>query len=250
MRCVLALTFLTSLALVLTACGGNAAGPTPKVPTEVRVTLSEFKVDSSLTNFIKGVPYRFVVTNKGAINHEFIITTSMMAGMAMPMEDMHKSALALFDENALPPGATKTIDVTFKDTATEGELEIACHIAGHYEAGMRVPITVNSSSQPPTVAAGAKILLTTNPNPPTKGTLELIVTVNDASGQPITDADVFVSAKHTEMSSMRMDGKATAQGEGRYAIKADFGMTGNWKLTVLVRKTPLDVTQDFDLEMK
>ena len=110
---------------------------------------------------------------------------------------------------------------------------------------------------PTPASPGAQISLTTNPNPPQIGNVELIVMVNDANGQPIADAEVYVFADHTDMQGMNMNGKATAQGNGRYAITADFSMSGQWKVTLQVRgapppggKTPLNVTQDFDLELK
>lgn len=77
-----------------------------------------------------------------------------------------------------------------------------------------------------------------------------MVTVNDASGQPIPDADVFVFADHTEMKGMNMNGRATPQGGGRYTIAANFSMSGPWKVTVQVKKTPLDVAQEFNLEFQ
>ena len=103
---------------------------------------------------------------------------------------------------------------------------------------------------PTPASPGAQISLTTNPSPPTSGEVELVVMVNDANGQPIPDAEVYVFADHTDMKGMNMNGKATAQGNGRYAITADFSMSGQWKVTVQVRKTPLNVTQDFNLEFK
>ena len=103
---------------------------------------------------------------------------------------------------------------------------------------------------PTPVSPGAQISLTTNPSPLTSGEVELVVMVNDANGQPIPDAEVYVFADHTDMKGMNMNGKATAQGNGRYAITADFSMSGQWKVTVQVRKTPLNVTQDFNLEFK
>jgi len=99
-------------------------------------------------------------------------------------------------------------------------------------------------------AAGASITLTTNPEPPTSGDVELIVMVNDAQGQPISDADVYLFVDHTDMKGMGMNGKATSQGNGRYAITAGFEMTGNWKVTVQVKKSPLDMAQDFTLVLK
>ncbi len=99
-----------------------------------------------------------------------------------------------------------------------------------------------SAPSPTPASPAANISLTTSPNPPKSGNVELAATVNDASGQPITDADVFIFANHTEMSGMSMNGKATAQGSGRYAINATLSMSGKWKVTVQVKKRPLDFT--------
>ena len=55
--------------LLLSACGGQE----PKDTVEVQVTLTEFGIQSSVTEFEVGVPYRFVVTNDGLVEHEFMI---------------------------------------------------------------------------------------------------------------------------------------------------------------------------------
>ncbi len=39
-----------------------------------------------------------------------------------------------------PPAQLQRSTITFPDTV--GSLEFACHTEGHYEAGMRSPITV------------------------------------------------------------------------------------------------------------
>jgi len=48
----------------------------------------------------------------------------------------------MIEADELTPGATKSFDYTFNETAPAGTLEFACHIPGHYEAGMNLPITV------------------------------------------------------------------------------------------------------------
>ncbi len=137
--------------LALVVAAGCARGPTPTTgaapasptgPVEVKVTLTEFKIEASLTSFKVGVPYRFVVTNAGKVPHELMImppVTGEMKGMSM--EELDKMALAMIKEEDLPAGATKTLDFTFTTLPT-GSLEFACHVPGHYEAGMRLPITV------------------------------------------------------------------------------------------------------------
>lgn len=104
------------------------------------VTLTDFKVEPSQTGFVTGRRYRFIVTNRGAVNHEFMITPPMMGGMSM--EKMHEMALLEIEEDELPPGTTKTIEYIFREPAAQGEFEISCHVEGHYEAGMHLPIVV------------------------------------------------------------------------------------------------------------
>lgn len=108
-----------------------------------------------------------------------------------------------------------------------------------------------SAAQTPTAtAARVQITLSTNPNPPRMGDVELKFTVVDAQGQPVSGADFDVIADHIEMSGMAMHGKAADQGNGSYAIMTNFSMTGKWRLTLQVRKEGLDFKQDIDLEIE
>jgi len=109
----------------------------------------------------------------------------------------------------------------------------------------------SAGSTAPTSAAGPQVTLTTNPNPPEMGPVELVIDVKDARGQPVNGANVLVLASHTDMSGMDQQGQATAQGNGRYAITADMsGMGGEWLITVQVRKDDLNLAQDFRIEVK
>ena len=125
--------------LLLTACG------TQNDSNEVTITLTDFGMESSRTSFEVGVPYHFTVTNNGAINHEIMIMAPLTEDqmmMNMDMEQMDEMALAMIEEDELTPGATKTLDYTFTEPAPAGMLEFACHVEGHYVAGMKLPITV------------------------------------------------------------------------------------------------------------
>lgn len=132
------LVVLIAAGWLLTACGGQRA-------TEVKITLTEFAMESSVTDFQVGVPYQFVVTNEGAVEHEIMIMPPLMEdqmGMAMDMEELDKTALAMIEASELPTGATASFDYTFTEPAPAGTLEFACHTPGHYENGMKLPITV------------------------------------------------------------------------------------------------------------
>ena len=141
-----ALLAASLLAVPLAGCGG---APPPK---EVKVTLTDFAVASSLTTFTTGTPYRFVVTNKGATTHELRIAPPMMGALpaapavpqqmrlALPMAAAHGGELLVIA--TIAPGATASGTYTFRVAAPAGHYELGCHIAGHYEAGMKLPIAV------------------------------------------------------------------------------------------------------------
>ncbi len=119
------------VALTLAACAGSASGAAANTSAPVQITLSEFKIDSSLTSFAVNTPYHFVIKNTGSVAHEWMI-------MPRGETDVSK-ALVKVGQDQLAPGATVTQDFTF---AKPGEYELACHVPGHYEAGMKLEIVV------------------------------------------------------------------------------------------------------------
>jgi len=132
------LIVLAAAAFLLTACGGQRA-------TEVKITLTEFGIKSSMTEFQSGVPYHFVVTNEGAVEHEIMIMPPLLEdqmGMAMDMAALDEMALAMIEAEELQPGKTASFDYTFTEAAPAGVLEFACHTPNHYEEGMKLAIIV------------------------------------------------------------------------------------------------------------
>lgn len=94
------------------------------------------------------------------------------------------------------------------------------------------------------------IQIETNPSPAMMGDMELILIITDGDGKPIEGATVDVSADHTDMTGMGMSGLATEQGGGRYSINANFSMSGNWKISVYVRKDGLDYKEDIEFKVQ
>ena len=127
------------IVLALAACGGTSSGNS----NQVNVSLSDFKVQSSQTTFVPGQTYHFVVTNDGNTNHEFMVMTPMNTDMN-GMQQMDKMALYYISSDQLPSKASKSFDYTFPSSAAQQSLEFSCHLPGHYEAGMRLSITVRS----------------------------------------------------------------------------------------------------------
>ena len=132
---------LAAVSLFLTACGGQK----PAETTEVKITLTDFGIESNVTEFKAGVPYHFTVTNAGTVEHEFMVMPPLQEdhmGMAMDMHELDEMALAMVPASDLSAGATATFDYTFTEAAPDGALEFSCHTPGHYEAGMKLPIVV------------------------------------------------------------------------------------------------------------
>jgi uncharacterized cupredoxin-like copper-binding protein len=130
------------LVLAITGCGAKAAasgsGNQASGPTTVTISLTEFKITSSLTTFKVGTPYHFVVTNAGQTTHELMV---MPTAKGTASED-ERDASELFEISELDPGQSGTKDFTFTAAAPAGVLEMACHVPGHYESNMRLAITV------------------------------------------------------------------------------------------------------------
>ena len=146
------------LPLMLAACASASTAtskptPTPPVisPTngpveqaaapgsiEVKVTLVEFHIISPVTVFHANTHYYFVVTNHGHDLHEFMIMPSKPDGSPLPPSEQYKGML--MELEPILSGTTWTTNFTFR---TAGRYEIACQMGRHYQAGMRLPITVS-----------------------------------------------------------------------------------------------------------
>lgn len=119
---------------------GNAA----QAKRTVNVTaLDTMRFDPQTLRVQAGETIRFVVTNKGKLPHEFVIGTppeqKQHAEMMQKMPNMkHEEANAI----SLEPGETKTLTWQF---AQNDAVEIACHVPGHYPAGMVSKVTVGSA---------------------------------------------------------------------------------------------------------
>ena len=119
-------------------------------------------------------------------------------------------------------------------------------------AVLSLSLAACGSAAAPTSASSklVNIKIETSPSPAVMGNVQLTLTITDANGRPIDGARVDVSADHTQMAGMTMGGAATEQGNGRYAINANFNMNGRWKLTVYVRKDALDYKEEIQLPIQ
>jgi uncharacterized cupredoxin-like copper-binding protein len=147
------------LTLLMAACANTTAAtsnPTPTPPAisptrgpleqaavpgsvEVKVTLVEFRIHSSVMVFHANTHYYFVVTNAGHDIHEFMIMPSKPDGSPLPPDEQYKSML--IELEPILPGSIWKTNFMFK---TAGRYEIACQMGRHYQSGMRLPISVES----------------------------------------------------------------------------------------------------------
>ncbi len=133
--------------LFLTACGTPAEAKAPVVNssgpgTEVDVTLGDFTIQSSLTTFKAGVPYRFVIVNNSQHLHNFNINPPV--DVAGSLDQAQAKALLTVDQGQLPIGGGTTLTYTFPASAVGQKLEMSCLIRRHYDSGMRLAITVTN----------------------------------------------------------------------------------------------------------
>lgn len=149
---------LCAFLLLLTACVGQSSGSsmnmgttTPSTATtegsnkvvDVSINETDDKIASSLQTFQVGISYHFIVKNAGQTAHEFMIMPSAMTMNGSSMGSMDKQAFAHIPN--LNPGQTETINYTFLKSSAGSHPEFACHLPGHYEAGMKLDVTVSGS---------------------------------------------------------------------------------------------------------
>lgn len=140
--------------ILLVACSGagSAGSPSAVAPptsagtsadaraTRIEVKLTDaLKIEPAEMTVQAGRPITFVVTNSGAIEHEFYLGDE--SAQSAHETEMSTGGMAMDEPNGfvLKPGETKELIHTF----AAAELWLAgCHEPGHYAGGMKAAITV------------------------------------------------------------------------------------------------------------
>lgn len=146
--------------LALSACNDAPANhPQSQHPGSgnfptVHVTLTDSAIKTDYIRFASALPtqsaanppgrqnatYHFVVVNDGSQPHEFMI--------APPLADVQghsvqtDRSISLIDIQNIPPGATRTFDITFSKPSNT-PLEFASHQGNDYQDGLHLAITVD-----------------------------------------------------------------------------------------------------------
>jgi uncharacterized cupredoxin-like copper-binding protein len=111
--------------------------------TRIEVQLTDaLKIEPATMAVSANVPVTFVVTNTGVTDHEFFLGDE--EAQAAHEEEMQEMGGMGHDEEmgiGVTPGETKELTVTFPEA---GSILAGCHIAGHYDAGMKATVEIGS----------------------------------------------------------------------------------------------------------
>jgi predicted lipoprotein with Yx(FWY)xxD motif/uncharacterized cupredoxin-like copper-binding protein len=99
----------------------------------VQITLSEFSIEASQTDFKVGETYTFEITNAGEFTHELVVEKAGAVDEPLEVDGVAAEA------EEIGTGETATITVTFTEA---GNYQLACHIMFHYTMGMALTIHV------------------------------------------------------------------------------------------------------------
>lgn len=118
------------------AVSANDSGPgnPADVSRTIRIEARDLAFDVKTIRVKTGETIRFVVTNKGAVPHEFVLANheeniEHRAMMAQMPDMVHHDPNMI----TLQPGETKELIWRFGD---DPDFEFACNIPGHSESGM------------------------------------------------------------------------------------------------------------------
>lgn len=133
---------LAVLALAVGCAGGASASPPPTDGLrEIQVELTDgLRIRPDVLNVVAGETVRFVVTNAGSVNHEFFIGDEI--AQDAHAKEMSANGGRLVDSAngvGVEPRQREALVFTF---AEAGSLIAACHLPGHYGAGMRATIAI------------------------------------------------------------------------------------------------------------
>jgi uncharacterized cupredoxin-like copper-binding protein len=127
-RILMILALGLAAGLVLAACGGGNNGGSTSGSTgkTISVDATEFSFSPNAYTAKVGEQLTFKVTNKGTVDHTFVIMNPDGSGKELAKITMK-------------PGETQTLDFT---PSAAGTYPVECDLPGHKEAGMTATLTV------------------------------------------------------------------------------------------------------------
>ena len=134
------------MSVFFVACG--SAEPTPPPTLSLTLLATDIAYDKDRIEVMAGQPVRIMLSNEGALEHDFSIMEIPHVGevMAEEMEeemghDMNEMEMDPEVHVAAPIGGRSSVEFT---PSTPGEYEFFCTVAGHKEAGMKGTLVVQA----------------------------------------------------------------------------------------------------------
>jgi uncharacterized cupredoxin-like copper-binding protein len=106
-------------------------------PVPVKVTLRDFRISMSRHRLPEGRPIQFVITNRGQAMHEAILERAGADDKALKVRGKE------YEADDIAPGTTRTVVWTVPQA---GNYQLACHMPGHFEMGMKTTFTVTHNT--------------------------------------------------------------------------------------------------------
>jgi uncharacterized cupredoxin-like copper-binding protein len=97
----------------------------------------EYSIAMSRHQLTAGQPVTLVITNRGKGMHEVILARFGAGDHALEVNGKE------YEAEHIAPGATRTVTWVVPQA---GKYELACHMPGHFQMGMRTPFTVVRTS--------------------------------------------------------------------------------------------------------
>jgi uncharacterized cupredoxin-like copper-binding protein len=130
---------LTTLALVLAACGG----PPEAAPagSQIIVEMTDFKLTANVPS-VKAGTYKIGVRNLANMEHSFQVLKTDLPHDKLPIEGGAKAREdgKVGEIKSLAAGKSGAVTVDL----TPGSYVLICNTAGHYQLGMHVGFTVET----------------------------------------------------------------------------------------------------------
>jgi uncharacterized cupredoxin-like copper-binding protein len=130
------LGLLLGLALTVAACA--PASENIPADVDVAVRMQDYKVLLSVAT-VKAGPVRFGIKNEGGMEHSFELIKTDLPFDQLPTADAKAKEDGLVKQvKSLPVGKVSVVSADL----VAGKYVVICNIAGHYQLGMRVALTV------------------------------------------------------------------------------------------------------------
>jgi uncharacterized cupredoxin-like copper-binding protein len=121
--------------------GASTSGAAPGATSRVNVVMRDIAYVPDKADVKKGSTVTFAFKNDGQVAHDaFIGDVKAQASHEAEMRSGN-GAHGMVDANSITvePGKAGELNYTFNDAGT---LIIGCHEPGHYDAGMKITVTV------------------------------------------------------------------------------------------------------------